>query len=56
MFSDQPGAKPFVKMIVYFDILTRLLTLNLELSLLFSLSKPTYVLDFTSPSLILIVL
>ena len=41
-------------MFFYFDILTWWPTLNLGSSLLFILSKPIYVLDFTSTDLILV--
>ena len=54
--SDQFGVELFAKIFLYFDILTGSRTSNLGSSILFSLLKSIYVLNFTSAGLILIVL
>ena len=46
----------FQKFLLYFDIFTWSPTLNLKSSLLFSLSKSTYVLDFITTDFVLTVL
>ena len=53
---DQLGTWFLAKMLLYFDILTWLPSLNFGIFLLFSLLKPIYMLSFTSASFFLMVL